>query len=143
MQLIHTKAEHRVLSPEQVIPPNATWWLAGSAPDSTIQVFDATLSTLEQPVLNSTFVRGFTTLVRAISAHLTARGWLSSSSEQQQKQQHEIGGERRRHVGLVGRGRLDANFMLFIDEVDITDPFTARALLLLDRSASSANSASS
>ena len=94
----------------QVIPQDAVWYLAAGFP--TVSVFDSQLSTLEQPVLNSSFVKSFSVYVKAVSAHLTSKGWL--------------------HTGTAPAGALNANYMLFIDEVDITDPFTARALLLID-----------
>ena len=49
------------------------------------------------------------------------------------------GTQRRRGPFVLSQapaGSLNANYFLFIDEVDITDPFTARALLLIDRSPS-------
>ncbi len=108
----------------QVIPTNATWWLAGAAPDEAIQVFDSLQTTLDRPVLNTTFITGFTTLVREISAHLTSRGWLTHMD-------NATASNWSHHLRQRPR-RLNANYMLFIDEVDITDPFTARALLVLD-----------
>jgi hypothetical protein len=101
----------------QVIPPNATWFLASGQP--AISVFDADRSTLEKPVLNATFVRGLTAYTRAVVRHLDAKGWLHAAGVAP-------------HPPPAG-GVLNANYMLFIDEVDITDPFTARALLLINR----------
>ena len=85
-------------------------YLAAGQP--AVAVFDAERSTLVQPVLNSTFARGLTVYVKAVVRHLEAKGWLHDAAP---------------------AGSLNANYMLFIDEVDITDPFTARALLLIDR----------
>jgi len=79
-------------------------------------VFDADRSTLAQPVLNRTFVRGFTAYARAVVRHLDRKGWLHAPGS----------------GTPAPAGSINANYMLFIDEVDITDPFTARALLLID-----------
>ena len=97
----------------QVIPPTATFYLSSGQP--AVAVFDATAVALGNPVLNRTFVQGLTTYVRAMRAHLDAQGWLPAAHDPQ-----------------PSSGRLSANYMMFVDEVDITDPWTARALLLIN-----------
>ena len=96
----------------QVIPQNATWALTVRKDGSTqeIQVFDSVKSTNQVPVLNSTFVHAVSMLVRTVAAHLDSKGWL--------------GGK---------HGTLQANYMLWIDEADATDVFTARAMVLINR----------
>lgn len=96
----------------QVIPPNATWALTVRKDGSTqeLEVFDRVKSTKQIPVLNSTFVRALTELVRGVSSHLDSRGWLGNAS-----------------------GLLRADYMLWIDEADVTDEFTARAMVLINR----------
>jgi hypothetical protein len=97
----------------QVIPPTATFYLSSGQP--AVAVFDATAAALGNPVLNRTFVQGLTTYVRAMRAHLDAQGWLPAAHDPQ-----------------PSSGRLSASYMMFVDEVDITDPWTARALLLIN-----------
>ena len=80
-----------------------------------MQVFDSAASSDEFPVLNITFVRAITTLVTAVAQHLTTKGWLPH-----QGRGSEAGG-------------LSAEYMLWIDEADVGDAFTARAMVLINR----------
>jgi hypothetical protein len=97
--------------PATRIPQNATWNLDGNYSNGggrfSVRVFDADKTTTEVPVLNQTFIKGFTLLFKAVRGHLDAKGWLEAPFE--------------------------ANYMLFVDEVALEDPFTAHALLLLNR----------